>query len=119
MYSYYLIVAVTGQTPAWKRYVTHLQMTQFVIMMSQGSYMLWACPDPGRRVTQLCACACLLPRGWCCMPCSSTAATLSFLTGGTVMYWARSADVGYIMFLFSLFAHFSSTTYGGGRNKTA
>jgi hypothetical protein len=55
MYSYYLIVAITGHTPSWKRYVTRLQMTQFTVMISQGGYMLWTCPDPGRRVTQLCA----------------------------------------------------------------
>ena len=107
MYSYYLIVAVTGRTPAWKRYVTHLQMAQFVVMMSQGSYSLWACPDPGRRVTQLCTCA---------SPCHRAGAARCLSNRSTAMY---GTDVGYIAFLFALFAHFSSTTYGGGRNKTA
>ena len=35
MYGYYLIVLTTGQTPPWKRLVTVLQQTQFIIMMTQ------------------------------------------------------------------------------------
>ena len=40
-------VRATGAAPAWGRYVTQMQMVQFVLMNAQGVYLLWqGCPYP-------------------------------------------------------------------------
>ncbi len=46
MYYYYLVATVSS-APAWGKYLTQLQMVQFVTMIAQSSYLLWnACPYP-------------------------------------------------------------------------